>query len=85
MALTEGIGKAYISLHSEGEFTGTTYGIYQTTTGLAAFPASLAAGFLWKYVSPGAPFFFGAAMALIALVIFGLTQEEVTGKGYKTA
>jgi MFS family permease len=58
MALTEGIGKAYISLHAKGEFAGTTYGIYQTVTGLAAFPASLAAGFLWKYVNPGAPFFF---------------------------
>ncbi len=79
MALTEGIGKAYISLHARGEFAGTTYGVYQTVTGLAAFPASLAAGFLWKYVGPGAPFFFGAAMALIALGIFGLARDEATG------
>ncbi len=79
MALTEGIGKAYISLHARGEFAGTTYGVYQTVTGLAAFPASLAAGFLWRYVGPGAPFFFGAAMALIALGIFGLAREEATG------
>ena len=78
MALTEGIGKAYISLHANGEFAGTTYGIYQTATGLAAFPASLAAGFLWKYAGPGAPFFFGAVMAFIALIIFGLTREEAT-------
>jgi predicted MFS family arabinose efflux permease len=79
MALTEGIGKAYISLHARGEFAGTTYGVYQTVTGLAAFPASLAAGFLWRYVGPGAPFFFGAAMALIALCIFGLAREEAAG------
>jgi MFS family permease len=79
MALTEGIGKAYISLHARGEFAGTTYGVDQTVTGLAAFPASLAAGFLWKYVGPGAPFFFGAAMALIALGIFGLARDEATG------
>ncbi len=77
MALTEGIGKAYISLNAKGEFTGTTYGVYQTLTGLAAFPASLAAGFLWRYAGPGAPFFFGAAMALIALAIFGLAREGV--------
>jgi MFS family permease len=76
MALTEGVGKAYISLHAQDEFAGTTYGVYQTVTGLAAFPASLAAGFLWKYVSPKAPFFFGAIMALVALVILYLMREE---------
>jgi len=80
MALTEGIGKAYISLHARGEFAGTTYGVYQTVTGLAAFPASLAAGFLWKHAGPGMPFFFGAAMAFIALIIFGLAGEEAVEK-----
>lgn len=81
MALTEGIGKAYISLHTKGEFAGTTYGIYQTVTGLATFPASLAAGFLWRYVNPGAPFFFGAAMALAALIIFAMARKEITETG----
>ena len=77
MALTEGIGKAYISLHTRDEFAGTTYGVYQTVTGLATFPASLTAGFLWKYMGPGAPFYFGAAMALIALAIFIFVKEEM--------
>lgn len=76
MALTEGVGKAYISLHARDEFAGTTYGIYQTVTGLATLPASVAAGFLWKYVSPGAPFFFGAIMAFLALIIFGFAGKE---------
>ncbi|MEN6617332.1 MAG: MFS transporter [Syntrophorhabdus sp.] len=78
MALTEGVGKAYISLHTRSETAGTIYGIYQTVTGLSTFPASLAAGFLWKYASPGAPFFFGAAMAFIAFVVFLLTRETKT-------
>ncbi|HEY3275158.1 MAG TPA: MFS transporter [Syntrophorhabdaceae bacterium] len=80
MALTEGVGKAYISLHAKTDQTATTYGLYQTATGLAMLPASLAAGFLWKYMGPGAPFFFGAAMALAALVVFGFAREE-PGKG----
>ncbi|OPY76197.1 MAG: Inner membrane transport protein YajR [Syntrophorhabdus sp. PtaU1.Bin058] len=80
MALTEGIGKAYISLHAKDEFTGTIYGIYQTLTGITALPASLTAGFLWRYVSPGAPFIFGGAMALAALMIFGLVREDSTEK-----
>jgi MFS family permease len=80
MALTEGIGKAYISLHTRDEFAGTTYGVYQTSTGLAAFPASLAAGFLWRYVGAGAPFIFGAVMALAALAIFGMSGEPLANK-----
>lgn len=80
MALTEGIGKAYISLHTRDEFAGTTYGVYQTVTGLAAFPASLAAGFLWKYIGTGAPFIFGAVMALAALSIFGMAGENPARK-----
>ena len=76
MALTEGVGKAYISVHADKEFTGTTYGIYQTLTGICALPASLLAGFLWRYLGPGAPFIFGGITAAIAFIIFGMAKEE---------
>ncbi len=76
MALTEGIGKAYISLLVKKDFTGTIYGIYQTLIGLITFLSSLIAGFLWKYISPGAPFIFGGIMALIAFVIFAFCMRR---------
>jgi len=78
MALTEGIGKAYISLLVEKDFTGTTYGIYQSLIGLMTFLSSLVAGFLWKYISSGAPFIFGGIMALAAFVIFAATTKRST-------
>lgn len=77
MALTEGIGKAYISLLVKKGFTGTAYGIYQTLIGVITFLSSLIAGFLWKYISPGAPFIFGGIMALAAFVIFATSMRRM--------
>jgi MFS family permease len=77
MALTEGIGKAYISLLVRKDFTGTTYGIYQTLIGVLTFLSSLIAGFLWKYITPGAPFIFGGIMAMAAFIIFAASMKRV--------
>jgi MFS family permease len=70
MALTEGIGKAYTSHLVDKDYIGTTYGVYQTMLGVMTFFSSLIAGFLWKYISPGAPFIFGGIMAMMAFIIF---------------
>lgn len=70
MALTEGIGKAYIAGLVPPEKAGTAFGFYQTVIGLCVFFASLIAGLLWTYVSPQAPFIFGSVMALIACFVF---------------
>ena len=51
MALTEGVGKAYISNLVPGEKAGTAFGLYQTAIGLCAFFASWIAGLLWSYVN----------------------------------
>jgi len=77
MALTEGIGKAYMSLLVKKDFLGTAYGIYQTLIGVVAFLSSLIAGFLWRYINPGAPFIFGGIMALAAFTIFALSMRRV--------
>ena len=76
MALTEGIGKAYISHLVDKDYTGTTYGIYQTLIGIMTFLSSLIAGLLWKYISPGAPFYFGGIMAIVAFIIFFIFTEK---------
>lgn len=78
MALTEGIGKAYISHLIDKDYTGTTYGIYQTLIGIMTFFSSLIAGFLWKYIGPGAPFIFGGIMAAVAFIIFVLSSSHKT-------
>ncbi len=70
MALTDGISKAYISELVPKEKSATAIGAYLTATGLIMFVASTLAGFLWKYVSPSAPFYLGAATATLAAILF---------------
>src|SRR5581483_5298558 len=67
-ALTEGAGKALVAELVPDANRGVAYGLYNTTVGLMALPASLIAGILWNRVSPAAPFAFGAALAALALV-----------------
>lgn len=73
--MAEGAGKALVADVVEPEQRGTAYGLYNAAIGLAALPASLVAGILWQGVAgwpgfgPAAPFLFGAAMALAALVL----------------
>jgi len=50
--------------------------LFHAGVGLAALPASLIAGILWQGLGgwsglgPAAPFFFGAVLALISVVLF---------------
>jgi hypothetical protein len=50
--------------------------LFHAGIGLAALPASLIAGILWQGLGswmglgPAAPFYFGAIMALVAVVLF---------------
>jgi len=70
MAITEGVGKAYISQIGEKESLATSFGVYQTLVGICTFFASLTAGFLWSKINPSAPFVFGSVLATVAGVIF---------------
>ncbi len=66
IALTEGVSKALISNLVSSEVRGTAIGFFYMVTGLLAVLASVAAGILWDQVSPSAPFYLGAVLALIA-------------------
>lgn len=77
MALTEGVGKAYISNLVPKEKMGTAFGIYQTTVGLCVFFASLFAGILWTYINVSAPFIFGSMMALLSAFLFILLEKKI--------
>jgi len=75
MALTEGIGKAYIANMVSHENSGTVFGIYQTVIGLCTFFASLIAGLLWDHVSVSAPFVFGSVMAFVSAFLFFIMEK----------
>ncbi|RPI31672.1 MAG: MFS transporter [Chloroflexota bacterium] len=71
-AMTEGVAKALIADLVSPERRGTAYGLFNGAIGLTALPASLFAGILWQGIGgwrgfgPPAPFYFGAALALVA-------------------
>ena len=71
-ATTEGVAKAFIADMILPERRGRAYGIYNTSVGLIALPASYIAGLLWDRVSPAAPFYFGASFAFIACIALAL-------------
>jgi MFS family permease len=73
--LAYGTTKAMVADIVPAELRGTAYGTYNAVLGLLDFPASLIAGLLWQGVGswkgfgPSAPFFFGAALALLAAML----------------
>ena len=83
MALTEGVGKAYISNLVPQEKVGTTFGVYQTTIGLCTFFASLIAGLLWTYIDVSTPFIFGSIMALISAFLFIVLGKKIELKTFE--
>ena len=68
-AMTDGVGKAYVADLVPAEHRGTAYGVYNAAVGISALPASLIAGGLWQWFSQPAPFYFGAAMAALAVLL----------------
>jgi MFS family permease len=69
LALVDVSQKALISDIVGKELKGTAYGIYHAVLGIGLLPANLIAGLLYDNISPGAPFYFGSAMAVIAAIL----------------
>lgn len=75
-AATEGVAKALVADLVPEAQRGTAYGLFNAAIGITALPASLLAGLLWQGAGtwggfgPAAPFFFGAALALLSCVLF---------------
>ncbi len=83
--LTDGVSKALISDLSPQHLKATAFGTYYFVIGVVAFPASLVAGTLWQTVGPTVAFLYGAAMALVAILVIGVfvksdrqRQPEIT-------
>jgi MFS family permease len=74
-ALTEGSAKALVAELVPDANRGVAYGLYNAAVGVMALPASLIAGALWTHVSPAAPFAFGTALALLALIGLGFVPR----------
>jgi hypothetical protein len=51
-------------------------GVFHTTIGLMALPASLAAGFLWQNVAPSATFICGGVLGFISIFLFVIFRSN---------
>ncbi len=72
----EGVTRAFVADMVPKEKRGTAYGLYHGSIGLSLLLASVTAGVLWEAIDPAATFFFGAAMAGMAMVGFMLFIKE---------
>jgi MFS family permease len=74
--IVEGVARAFVADLVAEERRGSAYGLYHGVVGLTLLPASLIAGWLWDVVNPAAPFFFGAGLALAAMLgLMALVKE----------
>jgi len=71
-AMTEGVLRAWIADLVPSSSRGSVYGVFNWLTGVAAFPASLLAGWLWRDYSPSAPFLFAAVLSFAAAALLWL-------------
>ncbi len=75
-AATDGVGRALVADIVPQDRRGGAYGLYNAAVGITALPASVIAGLLWQGAGswhgfgPSAPFIFGAALALLAGILF---------------
>ncbi len=65
-ALTEGVMKAWVADLAPAESRASVFGVLNWVVGVAAFPASFLAGWLWQRCSPAAPFTVSSVFALVA-------------------
>jgi MFS family permease len=81
--LAYGTSKALIADLVPENVRGTAYGTYNAAIGILDFPASVIAGVLWQGVGAwtglgaAAPFIFGSAVALLAVVLMATWMPSV--------
>ncbi len=74
--LTEGVEKAFIADLTPASLRGTAYGAFHFILGLAALPASLLMGILWKAYGAPVAFIVSAALAFAAMLMLGAVVRE---------
>ena len=68
-SLTEGVIKAWVADLAPPQSRASVFGVLNWVVGVAAFPASFLAGWIWQHYSPAAPFALSSALALAAGVL----------------
>jgi MFS family permease len=75
IALTEGVGKAYVADLVPDDRRGSAMGLYNASTGAMLLLASVLGGALWEIFGPTATFLAGAASASAAVVLLAASRS----------
>jgi MFS family permease len=80
-ALTTGVERALIVDIAPTEHKAGALGLHSAIVGIGLLPASIIAGFLWKWLGPSAPFLFGGVLAFVTgiavfVVLSGKEKKE---------
>jgi MFS family permease len=70
IALTDGVSKALVGKYVNKKEAGGIYGLLQTINSIGVLLASIIGGILWTTIGSWATFTFGAAFALLSLIVF---------------
>ncbi|MCO5297626.1 MAG: MFS transporter [Fimbriimonadaceae bacterium] len=76
MGFTDGVGKALVADHAPAGSRGTALGFFYFASGFATLASSLIAGLLWDRIGAAAPFWFGAACAVVAAALIPVTRPR---------
>lgn len=80
-AFIEGVSRAFVADLVPSDRRATALGIYHTTIGIVAFPASSFAGWMWDIFGPEFTFYLGSLFALLALTILFFMVKPLPKKG----
>jgi MFS family permease len=75
-SLTQPVLKALVSNTVAPEHRGRAFGLFYFVTSVAALFASLLTGWLWKQLSPAAPFYLSAALAFLAALMLYFAPRD---------
>jgi MFS family permease len=83
-ALTQPVLKALVVETAGEQVRGRALGIYFFVTSIASLAASLITGELWKHYGAGIPFYFSAALAIVAAGVLqgaGRRRDALADRG----
>lgn len=72
--INDAVGKAFVGDVAPAALRATGFGILNFGIAMAVLPASVIAGLLWDAVAPAAPFWFGAACAVVAVAVLAAVR-----------
>ena len=77
LAMTQGVGKAYISRLVPHEIAASAFGIYQMMLGFTTFASSVLAGYLWTSVGPSSTFYFSSFLGVLTALLFLVLSKQI--------